>query len=93
VVVVAVVVVLLLPLPPPPHPRSLASYDVDANDDPRALVVVVVEDAVATRSRRYWEDDGIPIKKNRERGPRQQKKCRSIRYSHARFADEMPVSE
>ena len=54
-VVVAVVVVLLLPLPPPPHPRSLASYDVDANDDPRA---VVVEDV--TRSRRYWED-GIPL--------------------------------
>jgi len=91
-----VVVVVVLPLPlPPPNPRgcSLASYDVDANDDPRAVVVVVVEDAVATRSRRYWEDDGIPIKKNRERGPRQQKKCRSIRYSHARFADEMPVSE
>jgi len=46
-----VVVVLLLPLPPP-NPRSLASYDVDANDDPRA---VVVEDAT-NRSRRYWED-------------------------------------
>lgn len=48
--------VLLLPPLPPPHPRrSLASYDVDANDDPRA---VVVEDV--TRSRRYWED-GIPL--------------------------------
>jgi hypothetical protein len=55
---VVVVMVLLLPILPllPPHPRSLASYDVDANDDPRA--VVVVEDA--TRSRRYWED-GIPL--------------------------------
>ena len=85
-VVVAVVVVLLLPLPPP-HPRSLASYDVDANDDPRA---VVVEDV--TRSRRYWED-GIPLSllyyilkyvKWRE-GPRQQKNVMQIHSLKATF--------
>ena len=61
---------MVLPLPlPPPNPRgcSLASYDVDANDDPRALVVVVVEDAT-NRSRRYWEDDGIPTKKTEKGG-------------------------
>jgi hypothetical protein len=73
-----VVVVVVLPLPlPPPNPRgcSLASYDVDANDDPRALVVVVVEDAVATNwSRRYWEDDGIPTKKKQRKGATTAKK-------------------
>ena len=84
---VAVVVVLLLPLPPPPHPRSLASYDVDANDDPRA---VVVEDV--TRSRRYWED-GIPLSLyilyfevcEVERGATTAKKC----YANPQFESDI----
>ena len=87
------VVVVVLPLPlPPPNPRgcSLASYDVDANDDPRAVVVVVVEDAVATRSRRYWEDDGIPTKKTEKGGHDSKKNVDRFTIPTRLRADEMP---
>lgn len=91
------VVVVVLPLPlPPPNPRgcSLASYDVDANDDPRAVVVVVVEDAATTNwSRRYWEDDGIPTKKTEKGGHDSKKNVDRFDIPARVRSDKMPVSE